>query len=756
MRANRWSVVLLLSLLATGCALHAADASALAQAATPPEPLTDIHLANDRTIDCTSDAAILKGLLKDGMTPQQEAITLWRFTIQRNMHKEMSRMSDNQNMAELMTKTGYGICGNWGPHVAQLAADAGLTASSVYLNGHVVAAVNYWGDWHMIDTDMWAMYAKANGVLGSPHDIKSLKNPDGSWELRMSPPIKSFPWYQGSDTLKGMCECYAQASVNQPFGKLKPRWTYNLSLRPGEAITFSWYPDPDVGSLSLDHLPNEDCGRKLHYKSLRDYLESDYDYYQRKDHAKAKWSWGARRGGLRPNPLQDWPGVEGTGRVTFDLGRSGGEFALSQMSAQDNLTFKNGKLALADGTKAGSFTLDFADPYCYADGWIVKAGLPAKGLNIDCIVDGKSEPVYADGAAAGKAADDGPRIRLFDLVRGVSAFQLKFTLAPGSDPIAPPTAIGAFVLCYNALPGLVKGKNQIQLAGGKQAGSLGFQCIATYVYDQVNDKHELEHTETRVAFPDDGSAMTVDTGDKHWPLMREIRLDCTRALATSAVQAPVTDTLRQVDLKDASYELDWAAVQPWNWAYWGVNFWNDFERGDRQGWMGQLSTENTYNGSDFCLKDNLMTADGHRQLKFIRFGAFLNHHTHFKCMVFVKNVKSIECYTRDQNNGNYYTTTFTDLKDGQWQPIEVTFTGLKTGKDNSTIQENDFLDNVYLHATPADGKTDADVEYRLDNTICYDGDLKFDPFTDPDAPQKAAQDDPVWTCKGPQQQTQAN
>ena len=61
---------------------------------------------------------------------------------------------------------------------------------------------------------------------------------------------------------------------------------------------WSWYGDPDVGFVCLTHLPN--VRSKRTYKTLREYLEGDFDYYTQEP-GKAKWRWGYRRGGLPGN-----------------------------------------------------------------------------------------------------------------------------------------------------------------------------------------------------------------------------------------------------------------------------------------------------------------------------------------------------------------------------------------------------------------------------------------------------------------------
>ena len=722
-------------------ALFAADGAA-------PE-LTGIVLTNDRTVDTTSNAAIVKSVIHDGMSDQQKAYALWRFFIQRDMHKEIAPMQDYGNAAELMTTTAYALCGDWGRHFAALATDARLTASHVDLAGHVVCGIQYWGGWHTYDADMWALYTKSNGVVASPADIKDLKDEKGNFILRNGPPVKSYPWYEGPDSVEGTAAMYSAASVKEPYKQHEWRWKYDLHLRPGMEISWSWYGDPDVGFVSISHLP--DVRSAKNHKSLREYLEDTFDYYQQKE-GKPKWSWGNRRGGLPPNPLQSWPGVDGNGRLSFELGRERFKYALGMMNRSENIDVTNGKLTLADPDKAGSFVLNFAIPYPYGDAWINKP-LDAAGLRAEISLDGKEyKEVYPTGGA-----DDGQRIRLFDFVRGRSAFFLSVTLAPGTPPLDQFTAIGAFHHAFTALPGLMKGENNVSIRLNNPELLSAAPLHATYVFDQIADerrdfighdkdgnkirawgsKHTLNRQQRTVTFKPGALTVPVNMGE-HWPLMREIRLRC----GGDAPADPIAQKIPDAD------ELDWGAA-PWDWVYSGVNFWNDFERGDRQGWAGELTRRNTAHGSDFALDNSLLNKDGSRQLKIIRFGAFLNRDSKFRCELFVKNVKNLRLYTRNQGDSAYYEKSFSGFKNGEWQTFDAVMNDLTDPKSAKTLKNGDFLANIYLVVLPADGKTENDVEFLIDDAICYDGELKHDPFKDPLAPQKALEDDPIWNAKKP-------
>ena len=705
----------------------------IAEEKAAPVELRGVVLTNDRTVDCTSNAAIIKGVLKDGMTEQQKALALWRFFIQRNMHKEMAAPEDNGNAAELMTKSAYGLCGNWGDHYAELAAEAGLTASSAYLNGHVVAAVQYWGGWHMFDADMWAIYPKPDGVVASPMEIRDLKDAAGGWLLRDGPPLKSYPWYIGPDSIKGVNELYAKAAVNNPYSKRAPRWTYDLRLRPGMEVSWSWYGDPDVGFVSISHLP--EVRSKREHKTLRAYLEDDWDYY-RQEAGKPKWNWGNRRGGLNPNPLQAWNGVNGNGRVTFPWSKLHG--SLEMLEAIENLEVRDDKaLALKDDKKPGWFVLNFKIPYPYGDAWITKPlperPLPKKGLKIEISHDGQNwREVYP-----ANAVDDGQRIRLFEHVRGKTGFKLRFSLESGAAWLENFSVVGAFHHAYTALPALLKGKNKISVRMDNPEALAGKFLHVLFGFDLAGDDHVVHRHYKTVSFSPDKMTQEIVTSEKHWPLMREIRM---------FVDSVPRDG-ESVQGKIGEEEFDWGAA-PWAWCYHGVNFWNDFERGDRQGWAGKLVTKNTARGSDFALDNSLMTKDGGRQLKLIRSGAFLNRASKFRCALFVKNAKDLRIYTRNQADQVYFEKTFSNFKDGEWQRFEVAMNDLADPKDAARkLKDGDFLANMYLVVTSAEGKAEKDVEFLIDDIICYDGELKHDPFADSDAPKKALAEDPVWNAK---------
>jgi hypothetical protein len=669
--------------------------------------LKGIKLTTDRTINTTSNEAIIKQIISPAMTPQQKAICIWDFFIKRGMHKEIARLTDYGNPAELMTKTSYGLCGNWGNYYAHLATAAGLTASTAHLKGHVVAAVKYWGKWHMYDADMWAIYPDTDGIVASPHEIRRDKNKDGTWKFREGPPVKSYPWYIGPDTLKGLSGLYGNSSINRPYTKKAWKWKYDLKLRLGMDLVLSWYPDPDIGFVSLSHIPGVRNPRKP--KKLKDYLEDDYDYYHKKA-GKPKYSWGTRRGGLFPNPLQSWYGTGGNGRLTCDAGKGGFAFAKSMSSQWNNLKVENGNLTLEDP---------------------IEKPLPEKGLKIELSKDGRSfRQVYPKGGV-----DDGKRIRLFDLVRGVQGFQLKVTLEKGSAPLSRFKAVGVFRHSYSALPALLKGKNTVTLGIKNKEALDNTPLFATYVYDQVEDDRKVYRKQTTLSFKPDRLSYPVDTGNRHWPLMREIRLKCGGDKPKDP--GPVLE----------KEEFNWGAY-PWPWGYWRVNYWNDFERGDFQGWRAKLTTKKTYAGSDFALDNNLMRKDGTRQLKMIFYMGILSRDTKFRCQLYVKNVKSLRFYCRNQADKKYPEKTYTDLKDGQWQTFTSSFKDLAY-PDGRKLTGKEFMFGVYMVVTPKEGCTTKDVEFYVDNFISYDGELKHDPFKDPNAHLRALAEDPVWNARPP-------
>ena len=159
---------------------------------------------------------------------------------------------------------------------------------------------------------------------------------------------------------------------------------------------------------------------------------------------------------------------------------------------------------------------------------------------------------------------------------------------------------------------------------------------------------------------------------------------------------------------------------------------------------------NTAGGSDLALDNSLMGSDGSRQLKLIRYGAFLNRKTRFRCKVFLGGAKHLWVYSRNQADQAYYEKTFEDIPQGRWTTLEFAFSDLQHPKDaTKKVQDGWFMANLYLVARPAEGKARKDVQLLLDDIICYDAPLKHDPFKDPEAPAKALLENPIWTARGP-------
>lgn len=708
---------------------------AVAQAAPG---VAGIVLTNNRTLDVSSPDAIVKGLIKDEMNPQQKAYTLWKYFTQRGTHREDAPYEDTANTAELMNKYGYCLCGTWGWNFANLATIAGLEASPLGIKGHVVAQVKYGGGWHVYDADMWDIYADKDGVVLPLGEITKLTDAAGKSVL---PPIVSCPFYEGSAPVT---QLFVGNAPNQAMTRADGKWKYQLDLRPGAEVSWYWHGDPEVGSASVTHIiqvtdgyTRQDERNLKHHKTISEYLADTWDYYQNESEnpkpVKEKYTWGYRRGGINAASQMYWNGSSSNGRLTMDLGHDRFANALAMMDEPQNVEVKDGKLTLKDAAKNGSFVLDFRMPYVYADGWVEKP-LPEKGLKIEITTDGKAfKEVYPTGGL-----DDGKRIRLVEFIRAQPRFKLKVTIAAGSAALANFRAVGVFHHAWNALPALLKGENKVAIRAQDAKALSANPLHVTHVYDQVSDDHEILRNEKVLTFTPDKLAQAVDTGARHWPLMREIRIRC---------GGPAPEAAKPVKEEG---DLDWGAY-PYDRNFWGVSVWNDFERGDRGQWVGRLTPKNTYNGSDFSLDNSLMASDGNRQLKFIRFGSYLNRDSKFRCMFYVKNAGSLTFRTCDiAKNNVYFQKVFRNLKDGQWQPLEVSLSELEDPKDSNSHPANlDFMRNLYLSVWPLDmqGKTAKDVEFLIDDCVLYDGTLKFDPTKDPDAAKKALADDPFWNAK---------
>ncbi|MCY3022843.1 MAG: hypothetical protein NTW87_28010 [Planctomycetota bacterium] len=262
-RLTRSAALLAAGLLLGALIVHAGDAA--------PGVVSHIKVLSDKVEDVSSLEAWKKSFIKDGMTDEQKAMTIWenvyRFRHQDNPPNEFLHDEGNvHDPIKTFNVYGYGMCCCAASNVAALARYVGLQARGRIITAHSVPEVFWDGKWRLLDASLIAYFPGPDGkLLGVDELIAGLddwyqKNPGykgndkklgdfmrgGGW--RKGPEVFSkcptyddngwFPaathgWYST------MGEYVCKPNVIYEYG-YSQGYEVNVQLRPGERLTRNW------------------------------------------------------------------------------------------------------------------------------------------------------------------------------------------------------------------------------------------------------------------------------------------------------------------------------------------------------------------------------------------------------------------------------------------------------------------------------------------------------------------------------------
>ena len=169
-----------------------------------------------------------------GMSDREKAMAMWFQEIRHRYHFD----GDNNDLGDpvkVYNIYGYNTCGNDSICVAGLWKKAGLKVAPARLVGHCVTQVFFDGRWHVFDGDMHSMYLlrDCRTVAGEQdlvrdHDLVRRAHTQGI----LKPDIRGDDEWESSiyvfeGEVRGERYCTDGTSMN-------------MTLRPGEAITWRW------------------------------------------------------------------------------------------------------------------------------------------------------------------------------------------------------------------------------------------------------------------------------------------------------------------------------------------------------------------------------------------------------------------------------------------------------------------------------------------------------------------------------------
>ncbi|MBI3830825.1 MAG: hypothetical protein HY291_14990 [Planctomycetes bacterium] len=215
-------------------------------------------VTTDRTVDCSSYETILKGVLKDGMTDEQKALTLYWFFRQRVYH--YMNVRESRDPLVCVNVLGNTLCGSQGTCMKGLLLAAGIKARVVSGPGHTFYEAFYDGQWHGFDTFM-NFYVMTRG--DKPH-VASFQ------ELEADPTLISTAAKENRCP-PGMAMCgddplfFSKHVDVSDYEVMKLDWSVKKnSLRKGEELVRSWWPGgmplPGTYNPKLGPGPLHTCG----------------------------------------------------------------------------------------------------------------------------------------------------------------------------------------------------------------------------------------------------------------------------------------------------------------------------------------------------------------------------------------------------------------------------------------------------------------------------------------------------------------
>jgi hypothetical protein len=426
--------------------------AAAATFAAEPALVRDPYVTTDKSIDTRSVDAIVKGLVKDGMSDEEKVLAAFNWVRRLLYHGDGPR-EYAYNFHNMISIYGHGSCLRQTTPLWVLLDRMGFKCRTWGVGGHHCMQVMYGGKWHLIDPHMcFYVYDRA-----TPRTIASIEQiradhalvTDAVKEGRACPGFllcgdgtdtfaRDDGWQDMGDFPEGKS---GTPTIEEPFGR--------IALRRGETYTRTWMPGPywfKANSPKKTEGPRHGCGRK----DAKDTV--NWPLYEPHGVGTIYRHWGAGSLVYKPDLATD--------------------HAADAVVSQANIAATG--LALQDAAKAGEVVLSVNCPYVITAGELMlqHRGEVKASVSAD---EGKTwKPVEL------KPDGDGAKALFVDEVNGCfKGYWLKLELAAGAAVKALELK-SHFQLNPYSLPYLVPGKNVVSV----EAGKFGAPLTATYNWSE--------------------------------------------------------------------------------------------------------------------------------------------------------------------------------------------------------------------------------------------------------------------------------
>ncbi len=237
----------LAALAAAGCVRPAGSAG--------PEPETVMispKVVSIHTVDASSPEAIVRAIIKPGMSQEEKALAVWRYCWENVYHwpapqedlRSRHELDVVYDANKLINVYGYTYCFAGRAPAEALLQAAGIEARSGGIGGHVIWEAYFDGKWHFIDSDQRGFSRLADGSIASLEDYRGGR----ARELVLHPGAPSVPFFPA---VKRPMMIYEQKQIFTGYmmnhavhyhqhDKFRTTHPMQMSLRPGERFTRSW------------------------------------------------------------------------------------------------------------------------------------------------------------------------------------------------------------------------------------------------------------------------------------------------------------------------------------------------------------------------------------------------------------------------------------------------------------------------------------------------------------------------------------
>ena len=441
-----------------------------------PTAVSDVKVRTDRSIDCSSIAAIARDLYRDCATDEQKAVATWYFVRRMLFHWPHV---PTWNSLDLINSYGWGLCGYQSRIFCQICRAGGIEARIVKASPHVVAEARYAGAWHLFDCQVgWYALRKDRAAVASAAEMKADHSiiTDAVADGRASR-----PYFQCSNSPDYGVET---VDIHQPGDAPEvPDDRLVISLRPGESITRRW--------------SNE--GKSWHPPGETQWVLPHH---------------GCTANGVDENDPVNWPFWKPYAEVLSEQG-GGAIYGVKRR-------FGNGRMVyepdLAGGDAGQPLTLTVDCPYVMVDAWLdIEPGGEVAAVSARAGDREWREVHYAKPSNSGRQE----RISLSDAAWAAERYAVRIELRPGARAADLGTVRLTSVFMNNlyALPYLVPGANVIRIDAADAPHLDSHPLILDYTWEEAGQAKRVQEDIRRLPFERE-----VHVAGKGLPRMRHVTL----------------------------------------------------------------------------------------------------------------------------------------------------------------------------------------------------------------------------------------